>query len=406
MSRRGKGEGSIYQRHDHETCPPVIEGERAEHRCHGRWVATISYPSDTGRRDRKVIYGKTKTEVINKRKEAERKAPAKRVKVDKSHTVESWMNEWLENIAAQPPKPIKASTKRSHRSKINQYIVPLIGMHRLDRLEAKHIRRMYARMQQDCPQPDQNGKCRHSPSHGLSEATARQTHAILSRALKIAKRENLIEEVETLNLDAPGTVTKIRDKISWPQAQLVLAAAANDPHASRYYGALQMALRQSEALGLPWGLVNFEQNTLTIARTLQSDGTFGSPKSEAGNREIEMFPEFRAHLHAHYGAYLAKCREEGRDPDPLDLVWSQPDGKHIGHKTDSKRWHALLVKAGVPGVALHSARQTAVSRLEELGWPTRVIAVFGGWSDEKMVYRYQRGNDLEAQRRAMGELGT
>ena len=26
--RREKGEGSIYQRHDHPTCPPLVNGER------------------------------------------------------------------------------------------------------------------------------------------------------------------------------------------------------------------------------------------------------------------------------------------------------------------------------------------------------------------------------------------
>jgi integrase len=406
VTRRAKGEGSVYQRHDHESCPSVVDGERPDHRCRGRWVATISYPNDAGKRDRKVIYGKTKTEVINKRKEAERKAPAKRVKVDKSHTVESWMNEWLETVATHPPNPIKPSTKRSHRSKIDQYIVPLIGMHRLDRLEAKHIRRMYARMQSPCPQPTKDGKCRHSPSHGLSEATARQTHAILARALKVAKRERLVSEIETDNLDAPGTATKERDRLTVAQAKLVLAAATDDPHVSRWYAALQMGLRQGEALGLPWGLVDFEANTISIARTLESDGSFGTPKSDAGNRTIVMFPEFRAHLMAHYGAYLAKCHEDGRDPEPTDCVWTQASGKPFGAKTDSNRWHATVQRAAMPKVVLHSARQTCAAWLEELGWPERVAAEFLGHSDVKQTYKYQRGHSLDSQRRAMGEIGS
>lgn len=414
MTRRAKGEGSIYQRCDHPSCPPTIEGPpdskgkptkiRPEHRCRGRWVSTISYPNDNAKRDRKVIYGKTKTEVINKRKEAERKAPAKRPTIDKSHTVESWMNEWLENIASLPPRPIKPSTKRSYRSKIDAYIVPLIGMHRLDRLEAKHIRRMYARMQQDCPQPTRDGKCRHSPKHELAEATARQTHAILARALKVAHRENLIATIETENVDAPGTTTKQRDRLTVAQGKLVLASVAKDPMASRWYAALRMGLRQGEALGLPWGLVDFENNTITIARTLEADRKFGTPKSTAGNRTLVMFPEFRAHLMVHRAAYLNECAEAGREPDPMDCVWRNPKGEPIGIKVDSNRWHAILKKAGMPRVVLHSARQTFASRLEEEGWQVRVIAEFGGWSDEKMVFRYQRGHSLDAQRRAMGEI--
>jgi integrase len=403
LTRRAKGEGSIYQRHDHESCPPAIDGERPDHRCRGRWVATISYPSDTGRRDRKVIYGKTKTEVILKRKDAEKKAPAKRVRADKSHTVETWMNEWLEEIAAPDLKP---QTLTSHRSKIKNYIVPLIGMHRLDRLEPKHIRRMYARMQEPCPRPDKDGKCIHSPSHGLSEATARQAHVILARALKIAVQEKLILEAETSNIKPPGTATKMRDSLSIEQAELVLATAVanKDAHASRWFAALHMGLRQGEARALPWGMVNFDEGSITIARTAYDDGTYGPPKSEAGNRTILMFPEFRAHLMVHYATYLAKCREQGREPNPLDLVWAQESGKIIGKKVDYNRWQKLLASAGCPAVSVHSARQSAAQRLERLGWPERVAAEFLGHSDVKQTYKYQRGHSLDSQRRAMGEL--
>lgn len=416
MTRRAKGEGSIYQRCDAPSCPPTIEGPpdskgkptkiRPEHRCRGRWVGTIVYETDGTKRDRKVIYGKTKTEVILKRKDAEKKAPAKKGKVGKSHTVASWMNEWLTEIAAPDLKP---QTVKSHRSKIDTYIVPLIGMHRLDRLEAKHIRRMYARMQMECPQqkkdPDTGEEsCRHKPSHGLSESTTRQTHAILSRALKIAVQEKLITEAETSNVKAPGTKTNVRDRLTVAQGALALAAATKDPHVSRWYAALHMGLRQGEALGLPWALVDFEANTLRIARTLETSGKFGTPKSDAGNRTILMFPEFRAHLFVHHATYLNACKEAGREPDPMDCVWSQPNGKPIGHKSDYNRWVALLRKAEVPRVSLHSARQTAAARLEELGWQERVAAEFLGHSDVKQTFKYQRGHSVEAQRRAMGEI--
>ncbi|WP_332645092.1 tyrosine-type recombinase/integrase [Aeromicrobium sp.] len=404
-TRRGRGEGSIYQRHDHPTCPPLVDGERAEHKCKGRYVATISYGSDGTKRDRKPLYGKTKGEVSDKLKAALKKAPPKNAREGEKHTVKTWMNEWLEDIASAPPKPIRKSTKKSHRSKIDQYIVPLIGMHRLDRLEAKHIRRMYVRMQEPCPTPDpKTGKCHHSPSHGLSESTARQTHVILARALKVAVREKLILEAETSNVDAPGTKTTERDRLTVAQAKLVLAAGADNPLISRWYAALQMGFRQSEVLGLPWGLVNFEENTVTIARTLEDDGTFGVPKSDAGNRTVVMFPEFRAHLMAHYGAYLARCHENGTEPDPMACVWSQDNGRPIGHKTDWNRWAAFLKASGVDHHALHSARQTTASWLEELGWPERVAAEFLGHADVKQTYKYQRGDSLGAQRRAMGEL--
>jgi integrase len=45
MSRRGKGEGAIYQRKD------------------GRWASTITFDPIAGKRQRKSFYGKTRAEV-------------------------------------------------------------------------------------------------------------------------------------------------------------------------------------------------------------------------------------------------------------------------------------------------------------------------------------------------------
>ena len=50
MSRRGNGEGSIFERND------------------GRWVATVDFGYRNGKRDRKSIYGATRKEVADQLK--------------------------------------------------------------------------------------------------------------------------------------------------------------------------------------------------------------------------------------------------------------------------------------------------------------------------------------------------
>jgi len=58
MTRRTNGEGSVYRRHDHETCPSVVNGARADHRCLGRWAGALVYVDPlSGQRKRKVFYG-------------------------------------------------------------------------------------------------------------------------------------------------------------------------------------------------------------------------------------------------------------------------------------------------------------------------------------------------------------
>ena len=65
--RREKGEGSIYQRHDHPTCPPLVNGERAKHKCKGRWASSVEDGYDRhGKRRRRVVTAKTRREVVDK----------------------------------------------------------------------------------------------------------------------------------------------------------------------------------------------------------------------------------------------------------------------------------------------------------------------------------------------------
>lgn len=400
MGRRARGEGAVYQRHDHETCPPLDDaGERPDHKCRGRWVTTIDYGVDihTRKRDRKTLYGKTKSEVIKKREAALKKAPAKRS--GQTYTVATWLTEWLDQIAAPTLKP---QTLASHRSKVNAYLIPLLGKNKLERLTAAHIRHAYTRLRQDCPDPNGDGTCPHSPSHGLSEATIRQAHAILSRALKVAEREGHVPTNEAKNVDPPSTKQNQRARLTTAQAELVLAAATKRPHPSRWFAALEMGIRQGEALGLPWAFVDLDAATVTISRTLEKqDGGlgWGTPKSEAGARTIPIFARTLAHLRVERARYLQQCEERGEEPDPLALVWSQGSGKPINPKSDWNAWAQLLKDAGVPHVTLHSARQTAAARMEEQGVPERLAAEYLGHSNVSMTYRYQRGAGVENLRR-------
>src|SRR6478609_10191199 len=137
--RRTKGDGGITQRHDHPTCPPPIDGKRPEHRCRGRWQATLDVTID-GRRKRKTIYARTKAEAQVKLNKALRERDAGALVLN-TVTVETWLTTWLER-KSRPPKPLKPQTMRSYRSKVNLYIVPAIGRRRLTDLRAEHIEAM------------------------------------------------------------------------------------------------------------------------------------------------------------------------------------------------------------------------------------------------------------------------
>ena len=245
--RRTRGDGGLYQRHDAPTCPPLIDGDRAEHRCQGRWVGTVEVFID-GKRRRKAVYGKTSREVRLKLSEA-LKDKQDGTLVVASMTVEKWIDYWLDNIAARTLRP---QTLRGYRSKVNVYIKPAIGKHRLTALAPEHIRQMHDTMR----------------ANGLAEASVRQAHAILKRALRVAVMEGKLGTNPADRMDSPSTETADRAQLDVHQARMVLAEAGED---ARWWLALFYGLRQGEVLGLRWCDVDLDQGVMHVRQSLQTD---------------------------------------------------------------------------------------------------------------------------------------
>jgi integrase len=66
------------------------------------------------------------------------------------------------------------------------------------------------------------------------------------------------------------------------------------------------------------------------------------------------------------------------------------DGGPVKPWVDSKAWHTFLAEAGLPSVALHSARNTAADVLEAAGVSDRLVAQILGHSSVRTTHRYTR----------------
>jgi len=388
--RRTKGDGSITQRHDHPTCPPLeVVGrhpetgkpikERPDHACKGRFVATIDLGYAGKKRQRKTMYGRTQKEAKIKLDTARHEARTGAVVVS-SMTMEAWLTYWIDVICVE--RGLKTTTLRSHRGVVKNYLIPNLGRHRVDRLAPEHVRAMYAAMRQA----------------GLAEATLRQTHAILHRALKVAMREGKASRNVAELIDPPKTIRNKRQGLTLEQARRVLAIAP-----LRAWVALYLGLRQGEALGLRWSDVNIEEGVLFIEQTLvRKTGVgliFDTPKSQASRRAVPIPPIVLARFK------LAWIVHHNAGGSATDLVFNQ-NGKPIDPRRDWQAWRDLLTRATVPPfapiplVALHAARNTAASLLEAAGVPARMAAEILGHANVEVTYGYQQA-DLERRREAM-----
>lgn len=344
--RRPKGDGSISQRSD------------------GRWQASFVVEID-GRKTRKYVYAPNRKTVQIKLKAGIRDRDRGAL-VMRTVTVDSWMDTWLK----RQEKKLKPQTMRSYREKTRNYITPTLGGHRLTALRAGHIETLYDTMR----------------DRGLAEATIRQTHAILKKALSDAIKRDQLAISPMDKVEAPGTHKNKREQFNTDQARQVLRAAGDS---ARWWFALFYGLRQGEVLGLQWENVDLERHLLHIEQTLQTDesGTLflGAPKTKKSQRTLPLLPIVEARLRLLWEI-------EGR---PTTGLVFHHDGKPIQPKRDWNQWRALIDQATeppfapLPYIALHAARNSASSLMEAAKVPERLAAQILGHSQVQTTHGYQ-----------------
>jgi integrase len=149
------------------------EGGLSQRASDGLWVGTVDLGRVNGKRVRKTVAAKTKKAAADKFLKLKKDLEAGKAEVGPSSSVEAWLNHWLDTIAVERNR---ARTIQGYRSYMRTWLIPYLGSHRLDKLSEDHVRALYREMK----------------TQGKSDATRRQAHAILRRALKVALQEGRV----------------------------------------------------------------------------------------------------------------------------------------------------------------------------------------------------------------------
>jgi integrase len=319
--RRGRGEGSIYQEPD------------------GRWATAVSFGvnPETGKRRRRKIRGKTKQEVQEKLRELLGRGPAEVCRL----TVDQFLLRWLENTAREI---IGENTYERYRRIVNRRINPQLGGIRLVDLTAFHIEDFYAEMKRK----------------GVGVASRHQAGMVLSTALKHAVRMKLIPANPAAAVTRPKLEEREMTILTDDQVRVFLAAARR----SRYYALFALAvatgMRQGELLALQWPDVDFDNNTVTVRRTvirIKGRHVVKEPKTKASRRTITV-PGFAMEaLHQHRKKMLAR----GYSDRPV--FCSLKGGIMSAQNLRKRTFKPILVRAGLPDMRFHDLRHTHASTL-------------------------------------------
>lgn len=390
--RRSVGEGSIYQRHD-RGCPPVDEdGKRPEHDCKGPWVGVIVLGYRDGKPIRKKCSAPTRAGAAAKLRELKEKHSAGELPEGRNVTVEQWMTHWLTRIL--PRSGVKESTVDAYTTVLTQYINPLLGHHRLGRLDPEQIDEAWEQLLDE-------GNPLKTPADRvpISPNTVHLAHSVLRRSLKIAvqRRRLKVNPAGSDSMDAPPLDDSEVAPIPLADVEKILAAAEGTPYGARWSVALALGLRPGEVRGLRWEDVDLDAGTLRVAQQInrrKGKGLVASdPKSKRGKRSMKLPATLLAALKAHRKAQAELRLRAGDHWTDTGLVFTLDNGKPISAEVDRKRWHALLESAEVAPRRLYDARHSAATLLLAQGVELRTAMDLLGHSQPSVTMRYQHAVD-------------
>lgn len=364
--RRHRGLGSIH----HRPAQGLWEGR-----------LDISQPGEPRRR--KSVYGKTAREVERKMGELRRQLD-QHGDLPSSHiTLTKWLDVWLRDIA---PRRIKETSMIAYRSKVEQYIRPQLGSHRLDKLKTDHVRAWDRWLEEE---------------RQVSLNTRHAAHVVLGAVLDAAMKDGKVTRNVAAVVGSPGQEKNPPRSLSPDEILKVKGAAAGTRLESRWLAALMLGLRQGEALGLGWGQVDLEGSVIHVTRALavvNRELRLQTPKSKSSARSLWIPPSLHGPLTARRDAWVREPRGDAVWA-PEGLLWAAEDGKPYHTRRDYQHWHDLLDAAGVKRVSLHVTRHSAATALAMEGIPTGVIRDILGHSSIAITNGYIHP-DVSGQRAA------
>src|SRR5204863_9279213 len=108
-----------------------------------------------------------------------------------------------------------------------------------------------------------------------------------------------------------------------------------------------------------------------------------------GRRKLSLGPQMiadvvadRARQAAERAAVGSAWREHGRE-------WCNDDGSPIDSKSDWREMQTICRLAGIRTARVHDGRHTAATMLLLQGTDPRIVMELMGWSDRRLLDRYQ-----------------
>lgn len=317
-------------------------------------------------------------------------------------TVEAFANSWLESRRTQPNPP-SAGTLRTEGVAVRT-IVKGIGTLKVHDLDAEAVKDFYARLM--------SGECSLS-GKPVSGTTAKKTASVLHAILRRAVRQHILQ-TNPCDLLEPGEKptndTGERHVLSDEEtAKIVAEVFFGQPESHRVGVALALGcgLRREELLGLAWEDVDLNDRTIRVRHAYSQDGLeLKEPKSKAGNRSIELYPELVDLLTRWRKVQHGELLSLGIQQSPWTPVVTSAVGGRIHPVNYSRWWKSYTNKLGITSCGIHTLRHMYVTGLSPVATDLKTVQDLMGDSTGSIalnVYTHGREDNRRKSMNAYGE---
>ena len=373
--RRSNGEGNIRKRKD------------------GRWEGryTAGHDPETGKQIFKNVLGKTQAEVKEKLKRALEECKKIDITRTGKYTVESWMDEWFENVAKLKVRP---SSHQTYRGYIDHHITPNIGNIPLEKLSTMDLQKLYRKLMNKGRV--ERIEAQNQPK-GLSAKTVRNINQVISSAMEFAVAQKIIPENPCKAVALPKLEHKEMQTIPAEQLQAFLQEAKNTGVYEMYYIELATGLRRGELLGLKWQDIDWKNGIIKVRRSIaRVDGQIVEAPLKTKN-------SYRTVTISRQAIEVLK-QQKAKTNDVY--IFPSPNGGPSSPDSVNNMLKRVLARAGIPKVRFHDLRHTFATIALQNGVDIKTLSsMLGHFSPGFTLERYTHVT-TSAQKEAAKTIGN
>ncbi len=284
-----------------------------------------------------------------------------------------YISDWLESVA----KPrVSSKTFRGYEQSVRLYLKPSLGNTKLDKITPDQIQKMYNKML----------------NRDLSSSTVKNAHAVLNSALKQAVKWNILNRNPAELVDLPRNTKEEEKALTPDQAIRFIEACTYNRMKPFFTLMIATGMRPGEALGLKWGDIDFDNNKITINRSLSRPGgkwVLVPPKTQKARRTISVPSAVMSDLREQKeNQNEEKNNLKNKTYNDHGFVFATKTGEPFSDRNIISRYFKPLLKAeGLPDIKLYGLRHTCITLLLSAGENIKVVSERIGHADVSLTLR-------------------